>query len=88
MKAWRWRVAALIGCRIRKQRLHLGLTQTEVAKLVESHRPIVSRVELGTHVPDFDTLAVYAIALGIPMQDFGECIDAAGTPPGVWTGDR
>ncbi len=79
---WKQQVGGLIGCCIRKHRLLRGLSQDELGQLVDSDRPIVGRVERGVHVPSFDTIALYVAALGIPWCEIGDCIDAAGPPPG------
>lgn len=49
-----------IGQRIRDARLRQGLTQEELAHLIDMERPNVSRLERGLHVPSLET--VYAVS--------------------------
>lgn len=58
------------GERVRRARELAGLTQLEVADLVDSYRPIVSRVERGLHCPTISVLEVYAAVLGVELVDF------------------
>ena len=54
-----------LGATVRKLRQERGLTLDAFARLIKSHRPVVSRLEKGTHPPNFRTLVVYAEFFGL-----------------------
>lgn len=60
-------VAARIGRRLRELRQEKGLTAYEVARRSGIHRPNISRMESGKHVPTVDTLDRLARALGVSL---------------------
>jgi DNA-binding XRE family transcriptional regulator len=60
-------VAVRIGRRLRELREEKGLTAYEIARRSGIHRPNISRMESGKHVPTVDTLDRLARALGVPV---------------------
>jgi transcriptional regulator with XRE-family HTH domain len=76
-------IARLVGQRIRELRLDAELTQQKLAQRSRTHRPIISRIEHGVHVPDLWTLAERARALELDVVtvllgvDWGEIDGAA-----------
>lgn len=59
-----------IGARLKELRIARGLTCDELAMLIGSHRPIVSRTEQGHHVPTLEVIYATAAALGVhPVRD-------------------
>jgi len=52
------------GRELRRLRHRAGLTAAELADLLGSHRPIISRIERGTHTTKVDTAARFARACG------------------------
>lgn len=63
-----------IGSCVRVWRLRRGITQTELARRIESHRPVVCRIERGAHVPDLATLRALASALELRWAEFVESV--------------
>lgn len=59
----------LVGRTAREARLRLGLTQAEVAALVDMHPMVYSRVERGKMVPGSGTLKRLSLALGISADE-------------------
>lgn len=60
-------LASQVGARLRALRLDAELSQGELAARAETHRPIISRLERGVHVPDLDVLARMARALDVDV---------------------
>ncbi|MGH9194774.1 MAG: helix-turn-helix domain-containing protein [Acidimicrobiia bacterium] len=60
-------VAVRIGRRLRELREEKGLTAYEIARRSGIHRPNISRMESGKHVPTVETLDRLARALGVPI---------------------
>ncbi|MGH9198353.1 MAG: helix-turn-helix domain-containing protein [Acidimicrobiia bacterium] len=60
-------VAVRIGRRVRVLRQDKGLTTYELARRSGIHRPNISRMESGKHIPTVDTLGRLASALGVPV---------------------
>ena len=60
-------VAVRIGRRLRELRQEKGLTAYDVARRSGIHRPNISRMESGKHVPTVDTLDRLARALGVSI---------------------
>lgn len=52
------------GAALRRLRVRAGFTQGDVAALLNSHRPIISRIEAGRHTPTLNVAARYARACG------------------------
>jgi DNA-binding XRE family transcriptional regulator len=59
--------SANVGSRLRELRKAAGLTQAELARRTNIHRPNIARVEAGRHTPSLDTLARIADAIGVPV---------------------
>lgn len=60
-------VAVRIGRRLRELRQEKRLTTYELARRSGIHRPNISRMESGKHIPTIDTLGRLASALGVPV---------------------
>jgi transcriptional regulator with XRE-family HTH domain len=60
----------LLGARIRELRKARGLTQEQLAEMVDIEQKHVSRIELGKNYPTIDRLEKIAEALNLPMQSF------------------
>lgn len=58
-----------IGRRVRRIRGEKGLTTEALARLTGIHRPNISRIERGTHTPNFDTIGRLAKGLGVSLTD-------------------
>lgn len=69
-------IAVRVGARIRHLRAVRGLNIRDVAKRTGMHRPIISRVELGTYMPRLDTIYRIAMALDVKMADIIRVIDS------------
>jgi ribosome-binding protein aMBF1 (putative translation factor) len=61
------RRAFLIGQAVRKRRLELGLSQTEVATRADMTQPALSRLEAGGAVPTIPVLERLAAALNADL---------------------
>lgn len=57
-----------IGYKLREARKARGWSTAELAARLGSHREIVSRVELGHHMPSVDTLYWYVHVLEVPVE--------------------
>lgn len=68
-------IARVVGARLRELRIDAELTTEQVAQLMGSHRPIVSRLENGKHDPDLNSISRYARALGLDLADVLVCLD-------------
>ena len=62
-------VARRIGRRVRELREAKDLTTYELAQRSGIHRPNISRIESGRHMPNLDTLVRLAQALGTSVAD-------------------
>jgi DNA-binding XRE family transcriptional regulator len=62
-------LALALGCLLRRERLAIGVTQAEVARLSSIHRPIIARIERGIHTPSLSTLYRYCNAASIDARD-------------------
>lgn len=69
------RLATTVGQEIRRRRMQRGLTQQQLAAHLDSHRPIISRIEHGRHAADLDTYARIARVLGTNLPTLLLCID-------------
>jgi transcriptional regulator with XRE-family HTH domain len=58
-----------VGRRICELRNRAGISQKEVSKRAGIHRPIVARIELGTHEPSLETVARLCAAMGCKLRD-------------------
>lgn len=70
-------IAAAAGAELRRLRVCAGLSHSEVARLIESHRPIVGRIERGVHVPDVETCALHAAVCGGSLLNVLRAVDRA-----------
>jgi transcriptional regulator with XRE-family HTH domain len=68
-------LAQRVGARLRELRQDAELTQQEVADRMGSHRPIVSRIESGKHLPSLGEVARYAAVLDLDLITVLVCID-------------
>lgn len=68
-------VAHVVGARIRELRCDAEMTLDELARRVGTHRPIMTRIELGWHTPDLRTAAKIAAALSIDVATLLVCLD-------------
>lgn len=59
-----------LGERIKEIRKAKGLTQEQLAELVDIEQKHVSRLELGKNAPTIDRLEKIAAALNVPMGSF------------------
>ncbi len=60
----------LLGERIRELRKIRGLTQEQLAELIDVEQKHVSRLELGKSFPTIERLEKIAGALNVPLKDF------------------
>lgn len=60
----------LLGARIREIRKARGLTQEQLAELVDVEQKHVSRIELGKNYPTIGRLEKMATALKVPLISF------------------
>jgi transcriptional regulator with XRE-family HTH domain len=60
----------LLGARIREIRKAHGLTQEQLAEMVDIEQKHVSRIELGKNYPTIDRLEKMATALNVPLISF------------------
>jgi predicted DNA-binding transcriptional regulator YafY/transcriptional regulator with XRE-family HTH domain len=71
---------------LKRNRVAAGLSQADVAKLMETSQPAVARLESGRHDAQLPTLARYAEALGLSLLSLDLAGDA-GTPDGASSDD-
>lgn len=64
-----------VGAEFRAMRERAGLTQGEVARRMCSHRPIVCRIERGTHTVSINTAIAYVSACDGEVARIGIVID-------------
>lgn len=69
------RIALAVGAELRRMRLAAGLSQQQVAVLIDSHRPIVCRIERGMHMPTFETCELFAAVTGGDLRDVLAAVD-------------
>lgn len=69
-------------CKFVKQtRVDLGLTQEEVAELLDVSRNYVSLIERGERAPSWRYLLAFAGLLHVPVQDLLRAAGLVGEPP-------
>jgi len=61
---------ALLGARIREIRKARGLTQEQLAEIIDVEQKHVSRIESGKNYPSIDRLEKIAAALNVPLMGF------------------
>lgn len=71
-------IALAIGARMRELRKEAGLTLEEVARRMETHRPIVGRLERGIHDQGIGSIVLYARAIGKPPTSITSVLDRTG----------
>lgn len=67
----------LLGERIKEIRKTRGLTQEQLAELVDIEQKHVSRIELGKNAPTIDRLEKIAEVLNTPVKEFFDFIHLA-----------
>ena len=75
------RITRTVGDRIRKVRLELGISQTDLSEMAEIHLSSLGRIERGTSNPKLDMLARIAFALDTSVADLVSEIDPADIDP-------
>jgi transcriptional regulator with XRE-family HTH domain len=60
----------LLGARIKRFRKACGLSQEQLAELIDIEQKHVSRLEVGKSYPTIDRLEKIAAALNVPMGSF------------------
>ena len=64
-----------VGARIRQLRTERNLSIKTISERTKMHRPLVSRVELGTYMPRLDTIYRIAQAMDVRVADIVCVID-------------
>ena len=67
----------VVGAHLRQLRRDAELTQAQISLVTGIHRPIVSRIERGTHCLTIDTIERYAHALELDLATVLVCISPA-----------
>lgn len=73
------RIAIAVGAKLRELRHRRGLSQEQLAHLMESHRPIVGRIERGTHIATMETISRFIVATGGQRAELLEVFAAVDT---------
>jgi len=60
----------LLGARIKEIRKARGLTQEQLAEMIDVEQKHVSRIESGKNFPSIDLLEKMAAALNVPLMGF------------------
>jgi transcriptional regulator with XRE-family HTH domain len=63
------RLRTILGRNVRRLRLSLKMTQSNLAERVESPRPLISNIERGEANPTLDTVTRIAVALGVEAAE-------------------
>lgn len=71
------RIACAAGAELRRLRLAAGLSQAQVARFTDSHRPIVSRVDRGVHTTSLEVCELHAVVCGGSLADVLRAVDRA-----------
>lgn len=58
-----------LGMRVSRLRASKGLSQSQLAMMVEMHRPTLNLIESGQANPQFVTLVRIAEGLGVKIED-------------------
>lgn len=69
-------VSALVGAELRVMRVRAGYTTTRLAQHVDSHRPIITRIENGRHAPTLETIELIAAVCDADVRDVTRAVDA------------
>ena len=57
------------GQRVRAERERKGLSQADLARLLEIHQPDLCDIEKGRHAPTLETVGKIALKLDVPATD-------------------
>jgi transcriptional regulator with XRE-family HTH domain len=68
------------GLRVRELRKRRGLTQDQLAELIERSTDAVSNLERGISLPNFDTLERLSEKLSVPIREFFDFDDPNDSP--------
>lgn len=68
-------IAVNVGEAIRQRRVELGFNQEQISRATGIHRPVISRLERGEHVPTLETVNLFARVLRTSPFRFLECLD-------------
>ena len=63
--------------RVREFRKDLGMTQEELARLVDVHRVTIKLIESNKHTPDMTTVVKLVDALKVPANELFYDLDVA-----------
>lgn len=63
------------GITIKTLRLKAGLTQTQLAALMETSQPLVARIEAGRQDPTMSTCKKLSAALGVDLETISGALD-------------
>lgn len=64
-----------IGLRVKAARMQKGMTQPQLAEVINKAFETVSNIERGKTAPNFQTLLDISVALGVPMRDFFDGVE-------------
>jgi transcriptional regulator with XRE-family HTH domain len=71
----------IFGQHLRELRLARGLTQQQLAALIDSNHPFISNMERGLTLPGLATLVRIAGALGCTISELVHVLDFRGSSP-------
>ena len=71
---------AFIGKTVKSYRKKLGLTQSELAEMVDLSDQHISRIESGCYIPSLTTFFELVTTLKIDLQEFGFGIETTKNP--------
>ncbi|MEZ0197650.1 helix-turn-helix transcriptional regulator [Pseudomonas qingdaonensis] len=63
------------GTTLKTLRLKAGLTQTQLAALMETSQPLVARIEAGRQDPTMSTCKKLSAALGVNLETISSALD-------------
>ncbi|PCI02595.1 MAG: hypothetical protein COB78_12740 [Hyphomicrobiales bacterium] len=64
-----------IGLRVKAARAQKGMTQPQLAEVINKAFETVSNIERGKTAPNFQTLLDISVALGVPMRNFFDGVE-------------
>lgn len=73
----------LLGARIKEIRKARGLTQEQLAEMIDVEQKHVSRIESGKNFPTIDRLEKIAAALNVPLMGFFDFLHLEEADAGV-----
>lgn len=68
-----------IGLRVKAARTQKGMTQPQLAEIIDKGFETVSNIERGKTAPNFNTLLDISVALDVPMREFFDDIEHSGS---------